>query len=377
MYKATVVTGSRAEYGLLRPLINRLKSSKIFDLSIYVTGSHLHERFGNTVTELIEDGQEFIPIYIDIGDTPTDVARSLGQCVTQIAAAWDIQRPDFVILLGDRYEIFAAAQAALIKDIPVVHIHGGEVTEGSFDDAIRHCITKIARVHFTANEIYRMRVLQLGEDPNYVFTTGALASENIVSMPRIKKKELERILNFRFRKNNILITLHPVTAGDYHVSEVDYLIKALSKLGSDVGLILTGSNADPGAESIEHKLKKFSATQGNSVYIPNLGAKKYLSVMAITDGLVGNSSSAIYEAPLMDKWSINIGPRQHGRVKPPSVHDIEATGDISGMINKLINMKKPMIENNQKERDPVSLKMIKILEDIDFKSFKAKRFKDY
>lgn len=338
MLKIAVITGTRAEYGLLRPLLLRLDQHDAITLQLVVTGTHFSKEHGHTVDEIISDGfSNFTAIDIKQGPSVKDTARSMATCLTSMLDAFSTLQPDIIILLGDRFEIFATAQAAMLATIPIVHIHGGEITEGAIDDAMRHGITKMAHVHFTSAEPYRQRVIQMGENPALVFNTGSLGHENMLNAPFLSKRDLEENLDFRFRTHNILVTHHPVTSITGHEDEIDHLLEALGQFDDNIGIILTAANADPGGVEIIHKKREFASTRPNCCYVPNLGMTRYVSLMRYIDGVVGNSSGGVIEAPSLGKWTLNIGPRQNGRIKAKSVVDCAATDDLPALLNGLIS----------------------------------------
>ncbi len=322
MRKICVVTGSRAEYGLLSGLLQSVEKERNMRLQLVVTGMHLSPEFGLTYKEIEDDGL-MIAARVETllsSDTPVGIAKSMGLGTIGFADAFARLRPDLLVLLGDRYEVFAAAQAALVMRLPVAHIAGGDVTEGAFDDALRHSITKMAHLHFVTNEISRRRVLQLGEDPDRVFNVGHLGLDRLDALPKMSRAALEKELPFKFREKNLLITFHPVTL-DAQPSGVQFeeLTRALEELGIDVGLIFTHSNADTEGRSLIRQLEEFTARHPNAAAFPSLGQRRYLSLMAQADAVVGNSSSGLYEAPSLHKPTVNIGDRQKGRLMAESV----------------------------------------------------------
>lgn len=381
MFKIAVITGTRAEYGLLKPLLFRLKQHDAFELQLIVTGTHLSNNHGYTVNEIINDGfKEFIRIDIQPGSTIKDAANSMAICLNSMTETFVNINPDIIVLLGDRYEIFATAQAALLTKIPIVHIHGGEITEGAFDDAIRHSITKMAHIHFTTSDLYSQRVIQMGENPKMVFNTGSLGHENMLNTPLMSKKELEIELNYTFSDQNILVTHHPVTSIPEYEYEIDKLLEALDQLNSDTGIIITAANADPGGTDINSKKEEFAKNHHNCIYVPNLGISRYVSVMKYIDGVVGNSSSGLIEAPSLGKWTLNIGPRQNGRIKADSVVDCEANDDLITNLNSLIQKQHPASTVGPSSLfgdGKASLKMIEILNRLRTIKIKTKSFYDY
>jgi UDP-hydrolysing UDP-N-acetyl-D-glucosamine 2-epimerase len=324
MHKRSIcfVTGSRAEYGLLSPVMDAVRHEPSFKLQVIVTGTHLAPQFGLTVREIEADGLP-IDAKVDLeleSDTAAAVTRSLGRGVMGFANALERIQPDLIVLLGDRYEILAAAQAALIARIPVAHIAGGDVTEGAFDDAIRHSITKMAHIHFVTNEDAARRVRQLGEDPQNIHTVGSPGIDAIRKAKLLDRATLERDLAFSFQKRNLLVTFHPATldkqpAGD----QFRELLTALERLGSEAGVIFTLPNADPDNKAISELTERYTAGHQHAKAFASLGQVRYLSTLAQVDAVVGNSSSGLYEAPSFKKPTVNIGDRQKGRIHASSV----------------------------------------------------------
>jgi GDP/UDP-N,N'-diacetylbacillosamine 2-epimerase (hydrolysing) len=319
--KICVVTGSRAEYGLLRWLMQGIKDEPSLTLQIIATGMHLSSEFGNTYQEIEGDGFAIDrKVQMLIGsDTAVGIAKSIGYGMIGFADALNELKPDLIVVLGDRFEIFSAVSAALVARIPVAHIHGGELTEGNFDDALRHSITKMSHLHFVAAEEYRNRVIQLGESPDRVFNVGSLGVDNIAKTELIGKDKLERELQFKFRERNLLVTFHPVTLEPD--SGVDQLAELLSALDSfpDIGLIFTLPNADTDGQMMSGLIEKYVNSRINAVTYASLGAVRYLSTMACVDGVIGNSSSGLLEAPRFMVGTVNIGNRQRGRLQAQSV----------------------------------------------------------
>lgn len=322
--KICVVTGTRAEYGLLRRLIHGINVSKSLSLQLVVTGAHLSPEFGLTVQEIIEDGYPIsrkIEILLS-SDTTVGVAKSMGLGVLSFADALSELKPDLMVVLGDRYEIFSAASAAMASRIPIAHLHGGEVTQGAIDEAIRHSITKMSHLHFVATSEYRNRVLQLGENPNNVFNVGGLGVDNLLSLDLLARDELEKQLNFKFLKRNILVTFHPVTLDDIQSSVYQFgqLLLALNSLHS-TGIIFTLPNADAAGRALISMVKEFCDRNSFASWFSSLGQLRYFSCVQQVDCVVGNSSSGFLEVPSFHKATINIGTRQAGRLKASSVID--------------------------------------------------------
>jgi GDP/UDP-N,N'-diacetylbacillosamine 2-epimerase (hydrolysing) len=327
--KVCVVTGTRAEFGLLRWLMEEINGDAGLELQIIATGMHLSPEFGLTHHEIEEAGFH-INFKVEMllsADTSTAITKSMGLGLIGFADAYQQLSPDIIVLLGDRFEIFAAAAAALIAKIPIAHIHGGETTEGAFDEAIRHSITKMSHLHFVAAEEYKRRVIQLGEAPNRVFNVGGLGIDAIKRIKLIDQHTLEKSIDFRFRKRNLLITFHPVTLEKQSsTQQMEALLSALDGL-HDTGLIFTMPNADTGGRELSALINQFVATHPNARVYSSLGQLRYLSCMKFVDGVVGNSSSGIAEAPSFGIGTVNIGDRQKGRLCATSVINCEPTTD--------------------------------------------------
>ena len=316
-----VVTGTRAEYGLLRWVIENIKDDADLNLQIIATGMHLSPEFGLTYKEIEDDG-----FYIDrkvemqmSSDTPLGITKSMGLGMIGFADALNELQPDILVVLGDRYEIFSAVCAALVACIPVAHLHGGETTEGAFDEAIRHSITKMAHLHFVAAEDYRRRVIQLGEDTRNVFLVGGLGIDSINNMELLNRKELECELGFEFSERNLLITFHPVTLERASsASQMSELLSALAPMKS-TRLIFTMPNSDTDSRILFKMINQFVAENDNAYVFTSLGHLRYLSCIAQVDGVLGNSSSGLLEVPSFNKATVNIGERQRGRLQAESV----------------------------------------------------------
>jgi UDP-hydrolysing UDP-N-acetyl-D-glucosamine 2-epimerase len=328
--KVAVVTGARSEYGLLYWLLKELQQNPEFELQLIVTGAHLKKELGFTVQTIENDGFSInakVEI-LETEDTPLDISRSMGRAVSGIAEALDQLKPDILLLLGDRYEILAAAQAALIARIPIAHIHGGELTEGAVDDSIRHAITKMANLHFVSAEPYRRRVIQLGEQPETVFTVGAPGLDHLQQLKLLRREELEKLLSFSFGKCCFLSTYHSATLRNQPKGEgVKEWLQALDSF-PDAQIIMTYPGADVQWGTIVDHIESFAASRPKRVLLTkSLGQLKYLSVMSIVDLVVGNSSSGLIEAPSFKIPTVNIGDRQKGRLKADSVIDCEENAD--------------------------------------------------
>ncbi|WP_432703404.1 UDP-N-acetylglucosamine 2-epimerase [Lysinibacillus sphaericus] len=316
--KICIVTGTRAEYGLLSNLAKKLQEDKEFDLQMVVTGMHLSPEFGSTYKEIENDGffiNEKIEILLS-ADSPTSIVKSMGLATISFADAFNRLQPDLLIILGDRFEMLAVAQTALIMQIPIAHIHGGECTFGAYDDAIRHSITKMATWHFTSTESHRKRVIQLGESPERVFNVGAMGIENIINMNLLTRKELYKELQLNDQLPMFLITYHPETNG-----EIDGIFKLLKVLGNypNVNLLFTKSNADNGGRMINEAIYQFTLKHSNAKLYDSLGQLKYLSAVKHAEVVIGNSSSGLIEVPYLTTPTVNCGTRQQGREHPNSV----------------------------------------------------------
>jgi UDP-N-acetylglucosamine 2-epimerase (non-hydrolysing)/GDP/UDP-N,N'-diacetylbacillosamine 2-epimerase (hydrolysing) len=326
MKKICVVTGSRAEYGLLQGLMQEIETDSSLELQIIVTGAHLSPEYGLTF-HMIENDGFFINEKVEMllsSDTAIGMTKSLGLGIICFADALDRLHPDILVLLGDRYEILAAAQAALLARIPVAHIAGGEITVGAVDELIRHAITKMAHLHFVASEVYRKRVIQLGENPACVFNVGSTGIDYLKKCQLLSRLELAQSLDFDLGKILFLITYHPPTLEPNTINGVKEMLGALDQF-PDANLIITGSNADMGGKEINKVLHEYAGNNSDRVYFSiSLGQQRYLSAMQQCNVIIGNSSSAIIEAPALKKAVVNIGSRQSGRLKADCIIECEA-----------------------------------------------------
>lgn len=376
--KICVVTGTRAEYGLLYWLMHDIKSDPEFELQIIAAGMHLSPEFGLTYKVIEEDGFK-IDYKVEMllsSDTPVGIAKSMGLGVIGFADAFNQLKPDLIILLGDRFELLSAAQAALVAKMPIAHLIGGDTTEGAFDEAIRHSITKMSHLHFVSNELSAKRVRQLGENPEHIFNVGSPGLDNIRKLKLLDKKELQDALAFSFKKKNLLITFHPVTLEEGNSEDhFQELLLALDSFSNDTGLIFTRPNADNEGRKFIARLEHFVENHANAKAYTSLGQLLYLSTMAHVDAIVGNSSSGLYEAPSFKKPTVNIGDRQKGRLKASSVIDcIPEAGAIKSAIEKALskdysNAVNPYGDGNSSE------KIVSILKSIsNFKELLKKKF---
>lgn len=323
MRKICVVTGTRAEYGLLSRLIRLIDESEKTQLQLIATNMHLSPTYGETYKEIEADGFKIdkkIPIIEEGKNDAVATLHSMAKAVAGFADAFDDLNPDIIVLLGDRYEVLSAAEAALIERIPVAHIHGGEVTEGAYDDAIRHAITKMSLLHFTSTEEYRKRVIQLGEQPERVFYVGSLGVENVKKLPLFTQEEMESEIGFKIDKKTILVTYHPVTLGPNDMKrDITSFMEALDERPA-LRVIFTMPNSDNGSEEIAKAIDGFvSNNSGRARAFKSLGLRRYLSAMKYCGAVVGNSSSGILEVPSFGLPTLNIGDRQKGRIQAKSV----------------------------------------------------------
>ena len=324
--KICVITGSRAEYGLLCWLMKEIQTDPELQLQIIATGMHLAPEFGLTYKKIEEDGfiiNEKVEMLL-ASDTPTGIAKSIGLGVIGLADVLQRQNPDIVVVLGDRFEIFAAAQAAMVAKIPIAHIHGGETTEGAFDEAIRHAITKMAHFHFTAAESYRKRVIQLGEEPKHVLNYGAPGLDNIRKLKLLNKTDFEKTINFRLDDLFFLVTYHPVTLSKTKPGKSFMeLLKAINHF-PEASIIFTKANADTEGRTINYMIDNYVENNPRRAKVfTSMGQLLYLSAVKNADIVVGNSSSGIAEVPSFKKPTVNIGQRQQGRLRSISVIDCE------------------------------------------------------
>mgnify|MGYP000203281523 FL=1 len=322
--KVCIVTGTRAEYGLFYPILKKIKQSTKLKLQLIVTSAHLSSEFGLTYKE-IED-EFFIDDKIDnlfASDEKSSVAKSTGLATMLLADSFETLKPDILLLLGDRFETHAAATAALLMNIPIAHIHGGEITEGAIDEQIRHSITKMSYLHFCSTETYRKRIIQMGEDPLRVFNTGAPGIDNIVNLKLLSKSDLEKKINWKFPIKSALFTYHPVTLMEDDLNkDLDIILNIL--LNSKIGILFTYSNADSGGRIINKKIEDFCSLDPAKYKVEkSLGQLNYLSAMRHVDLLIGNTSSGIIEAASFSKPVVNIGNRQSGRLKGDNIIDCE------------------------------------------------------
>jgi len=333
MKKIAVFTGTRAEYGLLYLILKGLKSNSTIDLQLLVGGTHLLTDFGYTIKHIIDDGFTITEEldYLLASDSPVGISKSLARATIAAAEVFANNKPDLLVLLGDRFEALALAQAAMIAGVPIAHIHGGELTEAAMDDSIRHAITKMSHLHFTSTEVYRQRLLQLGEQPSTVFNVGAPGIDNIVKLPLLSKQHLSQKLNIDLSAAYFLVTYHPETLS--HKSSIESLKSLLTSFEhyQDYKLIITYPNADMYGRSLIDALEFFAKTNKDRVFLyESIGQINYLSAMKYASLVIGNSSSGIIEAPSFHVPTVNIGDRQKGRLASESV--INCSDDVVDIV---------------------------------------------
>ena len=323
--KVCVVTGTRAEYGLLYWLMKEIVEDKDLELQLIVTGMHLSPEFGLTYKEIEKEFKIDKKIEMLLSsDTDIGISKSMGLAQISFSEAYEELKPNIVVVLGDRYEMFSATSAAMIARLPIAHLHGGEATEGLIDEAIRHSITKMSHLHFTATNEYKNRVIQLGENPNRVYNVGGMGIENIKRLKLLSKDEFEKSIDFKLNKKNILVTFHPVTLeNNTSKQQFQELLNAIDKL-EDTNIIFTKANSDTDGRVINSMIDEYVGKNSlKSVCFTSLGQLRYLSALQYVDVMVGNSSSGLGEAPSFKKGTINIGDRQKGRIKASSIIDCE------------------------------------------------------
>ena len=335
--KVCVITGTRAEYGLLYWLMKEIQSDKDLQLELIVTGMHLSSEFGLTYKEIEKNFKIDKKVEMLLSsDTVLGISKSMGLAQISFSEAYEELMPDILIVLGDRYEIFSAVSSAMISRIPIAHISGGEVTEGVIDEAIRHAITKMSHLHFVSTEEYKNRVIQLGEHPNRVFNLGAIGIDNINKLKLFSKNEFVKSIDFSLNKKNILVTFHPVTLEKSTSKEqFQELLNSIDEL-EDTNIIFTKSNSDTDGRVINQMIDTYVSRNNNTISFKSMGQIRYLSALKFVDAVVGNSSSGLTEAPIFGIGTINIGDRQKGRINLVSVINCNPTKEsISNAFNEL------------------------------------------
>lgn len=383
MNKICVITATRAEYGLLNPLMQQLQGHEKFKLQVVVTGSHLSPEFGLTYKGIEEDGFKIdkkVEMLLS-ADTDTAIAKSMGLSIIGFGEAFEELKSDAIVVLGDRYEILAITSVASIFKIPIIHLHGGEITEGAYDDAFRHAITKLSQLHFTSTEQYRNRVIQMGEEPNRVFNVGAIGIDNILNRKLLSKEDLENNLGIKFKKYNYQVTFHPETLADMDAAtQFKILLNAIERENEDSLFIFTKANADSNGRIINQMIDEFVHNHPNkAVAYASLGSLKFLSLLKVCNAMIGNSSSGIIEAPSLHTQTINIGDRQKGRIQANSIINTKVEEDAINQairdtqLKASIDLKKFL---NPYGKGNTTGQIVDVLEKINFKNLRTKRFYD-
>ena len=370
MKKVCVVTTTRAEYGLLYWLIKEIQNDNDLDLQLVVSGMHLSPEFCLTYKEIEKEFKVDKKIEMLLSsDTSVGISKSMGVAQISFADAFEELKPDFLVVLGDRYELIPIVSNAVIFNIPVVHMHGGEATEGLIDEYFRHAITKMSYLHFTATNEFKRRVIQMGEEPSRVFNIGALGLENIYRLNLLNKEEFENSINFKLNKKNLLVTYHPETLNIENVeNNFKEILNALNEL-KDTNIIFTKANSDTNGRVINRMIDDYISKKDNAIAFASLGHLRYLSALQYIDAVVGNSSSGIIEVPSFKKATINIGDRQKGRVRAKSIIDVNAKKeDILKAIDKVYSkdfqaMLKKVKNPYHNEKYP-SKKIVEILKSV-------------
>jgi len=336
--RVCVVTGTRAEYGLFVPIMKKIKASEYLELKIIATTMHFSKEFGDTYKKIEDDGFQIDEKIENLlsSDTKSSITKSSGLAIILLSDGFSRVKPDIVLLLGDRFETHAAATTAMLMNIPIGHIHGGEITEGAIDEKMRHSITKMSNIHFTSAEIHKDRVIQMGEDSDSVFSFGAPGVDNIMNMNLLNKKELEVELDWKINKPTALFTYHPETLSSQNIREViNSILLIIKKI--DISILFTYANSDNGGRVINHEIEKFASLDKNKyLVVKNLGQLNYLSAMKNLDVLIGNTSSGIIEAASFCKPVVNIGDRQLGRLQSKNIINCNIS-NLEYSINKSIS----------------------------------------
>ena len=381
--KICLVTTTRAEYGILKPLLTNIDAEDTLTLQLVVTGTHLSKKYGETYKEIEKDGFKIdakIAMNLD-DDSNESLSLAMAQLQSDITKVFADLKPAIVVILGDRYEILTVATAAMMLHIPLAHIHGGELTEGAMDDSIRHAVTKLSHLHFTSTQEYAQRVIQLGEDPRRVFYVGSLAVEQIKKLPLLSKEELEKSLAFSFGEKNLLVTYHPETLSKLSPqAQFQELLSAIETL-KDTKIIFTKANADAGGAIINTMIEEYvQKNSDKAVVFSSLGQLRYFSTIKYVDAVVGNSSSGILEVPSFGKPTINIGQRQKGRTQALSIINVKILQeDIKKAICKVYD--KEFLQTMQNVTNPYALegtsqKIQEVLRSVALDSLLQKKFYD-
>lgn len=376
------ITSSRADFGLLKPLLQAISKDQSCELNLVATGRHLSSEHGYTLREILNDGFALSETFeiANYGDSKESIAYQVSTIIESSLKYFIRSKPDLIVVLGDRFEIFATVVSAHIAGIPVAHIHGGEITQGSMDDAYRHSITKMSRLHFVANENHKRRVIQLGEDPHSVHNVGALGLENVTNIPHVTKTQLESNLGITLTEKNLLITMHPNSiAPEKTEDEICAVLDALEKIVG-VTLIFTGPNGDESGSIISMRIKDYCKVHRNSYFFESLGITNYIQLARYMDAVVGNSSSGIIEIPSLGVYTINVGSRQTGRQQASSIINCQAeSADITAAINFVFAKKtniSPKKISNPYGSSNTSQQILKVLKSLDLARLPSKKFYD-
>ena len=342
--KICAVTTTRADYGIMRPLLLRLNAQDWIDLRLAVSGTHLLKAFGHTIEEIEKDKLPIdtkISILTKANDSPLETGKIMAKTIEKFTQYFEASGPDVILVLGDRFEMFEVAAAAVVCRMPLIHIAGGETTQGAIDEVFRHSITKMSYLHFASTEAYRQRIIQLGEDPKRVFNTGALGVENVKKVKCLSKKQLSKELQFDLDKPYAVVTFHPVTLeGHSALTQLNELLKVI-KNHPEMSFIITKANADLDGEKINAKLDEFVQKHDNCILVSSLGTLKYFSAIKYCECVIGNSSSGIVEVPSFNKPTVNIGDRQKGRIQADSVINCKPVeADIEKALRKALKFKR-------------------------------------
>ena len=383
MKKVCIFSTGRSDYDLIKNLAISIKKEKKFKLQLIITGSHVSKRFGNQWKTIKDDKLNIYKKFKSIYYTKQELnpALSMSAVIKNLSRIFRNNKPDIIFLLGDRHEVMAAASTALIFNIPIAHIHGGEITEGAYDNSIRHAISKIANIHFVATKLSKKRIIQMGESPKNIFLTGGLATEIIQKTKLLNKKNLKELLKISFKNNNFLVTIHPTTLENSKIKiQMSELFKALDFF-KDTNIFFTYPNADFGSSYMIKEIKKYILKRKGAKLFKYLGSKKYFSLIKNVDLVIGNSSSGILEAPLLKTFSINIGNRQKGREKAKSIIDCknDKRSIVKAIKNTLCNKKrynkKVYFSSPYKIKKNPSLYILKILKKIQLRNIVKKKFR--
>lgn len=366
MKKICVVTATRAEYGILRPLIQRLLNYKEWETQIVVTGTHLEKEFGYTCQEIERDN---IPVFaripiVEKGDDGYAVTRTMANAMVEFGKYFKDEKPDLLIILGDRTEMLAIASAAMNEQIPIAHLHGGELTQGAVDDSVRHALTKMSYLHFASAEEYRRRIIQMGEAPERVFNVGALGVENILREELFSREELKEAADFPAEKDYAVVTFHPVTLEAATAKQQVYELLEAMNQKPELYYLITKANSDAGGREINAIMEQEVAKHSNMKLVSSLGMKRYLSAVKYARLVLGNSSSGIIEVPALGVPTVNIGDRQQGRIMADSIINCEPqAAEIVAAMDKALH-RKPEKYNNPYGDGRTSEKIVEILKDF-------------